>query len=194
MCRALLSFNVSCRLILILGIPLVFAINASSGDKPLTSRVAQQDGFTVIGIATRTNNAREATSDGVIGKQWARFMQGGVLEKIPDKLDHSIFAVYTDYASDRNGDYTFILGAKVSSSAAVPEGMVAKKVPAGRYAVFTSDRGPGPKVVPELWMRINSLPKSAIGGDRTYRADFEIYDERATDPQNLQADIYIGIH
>jgi predicted transcriptional regulator YdeE len=193
MCRALLSFNVSCRLILIVGIPLVFIINASSGDKPLTSRVAQQDGFTVIGIATRTNNAREATSDGVIGKQWALFMQGGVLEKIPNKLDHSIVAVYADYASDHNRDYTFILGAKVSSSAAVPEGMVAKKIPAGHYAVFTSDRGPGPKVVPELWMRINSLPKSAVGGERTYRADFEIYDERATDPQNLQADIYIGI-
>jgi predicted transcriptional regulator YdeE len=42
-------------------------------------------------------------------------------------------------------------------------------------------------------MHINSLPKSAVGGDRVYRADFEIYDERAGDPQNLQADIYVGI-
>jgi predicted transcriptional regulator YdeE len=85
------------------------------------------------------------------------------------------------------------LGAKVTSDADVPTGMVAKKIPEGKFAIFTTDQGPGSKVVPEAWMKINSLPKSAVGGDRVYRADFEIYDERATDPQNLQADIYIGI-
>jgi predicted transcriptional regulator YdeE len=42
-------------------------------------------------------------------------------------------------------------------------------------------------------MRINSLPRSAVGGDRVYQADFEIYDQRAADPQNLQADVYVGI-
>jgi predicted transcriptional regulator YdeE len=193
MCRALFSLSVACRLISIVGIPLCFALNASSPGKPLTSHVAQQDGFTVVGISARTNNAREATADAVIGKQWTRFMQEGLLAKIPNKVDHSIVAVYTDYASDHNGDYTFVLGAKVSSSANLPEGMAAKKIPAGRYAVFTTDKGPGPKVVPELWMKINALPKSATGGDRLYRADFEIYDDRAADPQNLQVDVYVGI-
>lgn len=42
-------------------------------------------------------------------------------------------------------------------------------------------------------MRINSLPKSAVGGDRVYGADFEIYDERASDPQSMQVDVYVGI-
>ena len=70
---------------------------------------------------------------------------------------------------------------------------MAKKIPPGRFAVFTSEKGPAPKVVPELWMRINSLPKTVTGGSRTYRADFEIYDERAMDPQNLQMDAYVGI-
>jgi len=81
----------------------------------------------------------------------------------------------------------------VASDADVPEGMVAKKVPAGKFAVFTSEKGPAPKVVPELWMKINSLPQTAVGADRAYRADFEIYDQRAMDPQNLQMDVYIGI-
>jgi predicted transcriptional regulator YdeE len=71
--------------------------------------------------------------------------------------------------------------------------MVAKKIPAGRYAVFTSEKGPPAKVVPETWMRINSLPKSAVGGDRVYGADFEIYGERAADPQSVVVDVYIGI-
>jgi predicted transcriptional regulator YdeE len=181
------------RSFFLLSIAFCLIANAKSGDKPLNSRIVQQKEFTLVGIATRTNNAREATSDGVIGKQWTRFIQEGLLAKIPNKLDHSVVAVYTDYASDHNGDYTFILGAKVSSATEVPAGMVAKTIPAGRYAVFTSEKGPGSKVVPELWMKINSLPKSVPGGDRAYRADFEIYDERAADPQNLQADVYIGI-
>ena len=67
--------------------------------------------------------------------------------------------------------------------------MVAVKIPAGRYARFTSEKGPAYQVVPETWKRIwtNS------GGDRTYKADFEIYDQRATDPENSQVDIYVGI-
>ena len=159
----------------------------------MTPRVVQQAGFTVIGIAVRTSNAKEMTADGVIGKQWGRFYQNGILDKIPNKADQSIVAVYTDYASDKNGEYTFLLGAKVNPDAGVPAGLVAKKIPAGKYAVFTTEKGPGAKVMPEAWMKINSLPQSAVGGDRVYRADFEVYDQRAADPQNMQADVYVGI-
>ena len=156
-------------------------------------KVVEQAGFSVVGIAVRTSNAKEMTADGVIGKQWGRFMQEGVIGKIPNKADQSIVAVYTDYASDKDGEYTYLLGARVTSDSEVPAGMVAKKVPGGRFAVFTSEKGVAQKVVSETWMRINSLPKSAAGGDRSYRADFEIYDERARDPQNLQTDVYVGI-
>ena len=168
-------------------------VSTSVGEKDMTPRVVQQAAFTVVGISARTSNAKEMTAEGVIGKQWGRFMQEGVLGKIPNKADNAIVAVYTDYASDHNGEYTYVLGAKVRSDAAVPAGMVAKKIPTGRYAVFTSEKGPAAKVVPEVWMRINSLPKSTVGGDRVYGADFEIYDQRAVDPQNSQVDVYVGI-
>jgi len=159
----------------------------------MNPKVVKLDGFTVIGISARTSNAKEMTAQGVIGPMWGRLMQEGLIAKIPNKADQSVIAVYTDYASDHNGEYTYILGARVTSDAEVRAGMVATKIPAGKFAVFTTEKGPAQKVVPELWMKINSLPKTAVGGDRTYRADFEIYDERARDPQNLQADVYIGI-
>jgi predicted transcriptional regulator YdeE len=165
----------------------------ADGGQAMDPKIVQQDGFTVVGISARTNNTREMTADGVIGKMWGRLMQEGLLAKIPNKADPGIVAVYTDYASDHNGDYTYLLGARVTSDADVPEGMVSKKIPAGKFAVFTSEKGSAPKVVPELWMKINSLPQNAVGTDRQYRADFEIYDQRAMDPQNLQMDVYIGI-
>src|SRR4029077_18661153 len=96
-------------------------------------RIVQAKEFSVIGIAARTDNAREATSDGIIPKQWGKFFAEGILAAIPNKIDPTIYAVYTDYASDRNGDYTFFIGAKVSDATAIPVGMVATKVPAGKY-------------------------------------------------------------
>jgi len=159
----------------------------------MNPKVVEKAGFTVIGISARTSNAKEVTDEGMIGKMWARLFQEGVLAKIPNKADQNIVAVYTDYAGDHDGEYTYVLGARVTSDSEVPTGMVAKKITAQKFAVFTSERGPAQKVVPQVWMKINSLPQTAVGGDRNYKADFEIYDERASDPQNLQMDVYVGI-
>jgi predicted transcriptional regulator YdeE len=178
----------------------LFASSAFAGKdttlnpKLVQPRVVQQaEPFTVVGISARTSNAKEMTAEGVIGKEWGRLMQEGLLAKIPNKADGNIIAVYTDYASDKNGEYTFVLGAKVKGTGEVPTGMVATTIPAGRYAVFTSERGPGYQVVPQAWQRINSLPKAATGGDRVYHADFEVYDERARNPQDSVVDVYVGI-
>ncbi|HTS07454.1 MAG TPA: serine hydrolase [Candidatus Eisenbacteria bacterium] len=163
------------------------------GEQNSEPKIVQQDGFTVVGISARTTNANEMTAQAVIGPMWGRLFQEGVIDKIPNKTDRKIVAVYTDYSSDHNGEYTYVLGARVSSDKDVPAGMVTRKLPGGKYAMFTSEKGPGPKVVPALWMKINSLPRNAVGADRVYGADFEIYDQRAVDPQNLQMDVYVGI-
>lgn len=159
----------------------------------MNSKIVERPEFLAAGIAIRTSNAKEMTADAVIGKQWERLMQEGVLAKIPNRIDSSVVAVYSEYASDKDGEYTFLLGARVTSDAGMPAGIVARKVPAGKFAVFTTTRGPAYQVVPETWAHINSLPRNSPGGDRLYRADYEIYDERAKDPQDMQADIYVGI-
>jgi predicted transcriptional regulator YdeE len=164
-----------------------------SGDARLTPKTTTEKGFMVVGVSARTSNAKEASGEGVIGKQWDRFMKEGLLGKIPDKVDSEIVVVYSDYESDANGAYDYTIGAKVNSISKIPPRMVAKKVPAGRYAVFTSEKGFVGKVVPETWSRIWDVPKSVMGGDRAYQADFEIYDQRAADREHAQVDIYVGI-
>ncbi len=156
-------------------------------------KLVHVEGFTVIGIAARTSNAREASPDGVIGKQWQRLMSEGLLAKIPNRADGNIIALYTDYASDKDGEYTYVLGARVTSAESVPAGMVAKKVPTGRYAVFTSERGAVQKVVPQVWQRVWATPANAPGGRRAYKTDFELYDERARDPREAVVEVYIGL-
>lgn len=130
---------------------------------------------------------------GVIGKMWQRVATERLLEKIPDRIDSDTLALYTDYESGANGAYTFVIGAKVKSVGKIPAGMVELKIPAAKYAVFSSARGPVEKVVPEAWGRIWVLSDAALGGKPAYKTDFELYDERAADPQNAQVEIYVGI-
>jgi predicted transcriptional regulator YdeE len=171
----------------------LFVSRAFAGKGGMKPKVVHEQSFTVVGVAARTSNAKEMTAEGMIGKLWSRMTQEGLLAQIPNKADGNIVAVYTDYASDHDGEYTYVLGAKVKNASKIPEGMVAKTVPAGKYAVFTSDRGPAYKVVPQAWKAINSLPKTETGGDRTYGADFELYDQRAQNSDDVVVDIYIGI-
>jgi len=165
----------------------------SPGKGSMNPKLANEPGFTVIGIEARTSNAKEMTPDGVIGKQWARFVKENLAAQIPNKADAAVVALYTDYASDKDGEYTFLLGARVTSASQAPAGMAANRVPSGRYAIFASEKGPVAKVVVETWQKIWSIAKGSPGGDRAYQTDYEVYDERAASPQEAQVEIHIGI-
>jgi predicted transcriptional regulator YdeE len=156
-------------------------------------RAVQQEGFSVVGIAVRTNNAAQSTPERPIGKQWERLFKEGVLAAIPNKADANIVALYTEYASDKDGEYTYVLGARVTKVEGVPAGMTVKNVSAGRYALFTSERGPVQKVVVEMWQRVWATPKSTLGGDRTYKSDYEVYDQRAQNPTDAVVDLYVAV-
>jgi predicted transcriptional regulator YdeE len=144
--------------------------------------------FLVAGIAARTSNAREMSGAGIIGKLWERFIRENIAATIPERSDSALVAVYTDYASDKDGEYTFLIGCRVKPAAEIPEEMVAKSIPAGRYAVFLSESGPVGEVVMKTWQRIWSAEI-----DRAYRADYEVYDERARDPGNARVEVHVGI-
>jgi predicted transcriptional regulator YdeE len=157
-------------------------------------KIVEQPEFSVIGIQVRTSNAKEFTGGGAIPKQWDRFFRDGIAGKIPNKVDSTIYAIYTNYASDHNGEYDFIIGMKVSRASDVPPGMVSKQVPSGRFAVITSAKGPAAQVVPKAWQRVYDLDDNKqLGGARAYKADFELYDQRSQNPQDSQVDLYIGL-
>jgi predicted transcriptional regulator YdeE len=158
-------------------------------------KIVHQPEFYIVGITARTTNAKEAGPDGIIGKQWQKFFQEGVLQQIPNKFDSNIYNVYSDYASDRNGEYSFTIGARVADrSQQLPPGLVLKTVPAGDYAVITTEKGPVANVIIAAWKHVLDMEdQKQLGGTRAYKSDFEFYDQRAMDPQNAQADLNIGL-
>jgi predicted transcriptional regulator YdeE len=150
------------------------------------------DSFTVVGIETRTSNAREA-SDGDIGKMWARLAGEDLLGRIQHRVDRNIVAVYSEYESDKDGPYTYTLGAKVSSARDVPPGMVSRKVVSGDYGMFTATGGPPVKMNVDLWKHIWSLEKPHQLR-RAYKTDFEVhYNGLEAQPPDTHIDVYIGL-
>ena len=172
-------------------ISLITAINLYAEDS-MKPKPAEQTAFDVIGIEVRTNNAQEATSGGAIPQQWQRLYMQGVLDQIPGRLDQSVVAVYTKYASDWNGDYNYILGARVKPGTKAPAGMVAVSVPAGKYVEFTSAKGPAPQVVPNLWKEVWAYFQGPGNPARAYNADFEVYDDMSN-PNSIQMKAFIGV-
>jgi predicted transcriptional regulator YdeE len=156
-------------------------------------KIQQHTGFYIAGLTARTNNAHEMSGKGKIGSVWQQFLQPNLVSKIPNKMGVDLIAAYTDYESDHTGHYTYLLGLPVISAESLPANLTLKHIPPGRYAVFSSSRGPRAKVVPELWQRIWAMSTEELGGTRAFRTDYEIYDQRASDPENAQVDVYIGL-
>ena len=166
----------------------------AAAENHLKPKAVQQQGFEIIGMSARTNNAKEMTGDGAIAKLWKRFYSdnGIFFESIPAKTGNSVYAAYTDYASDAAGDYTFVLGARVKPGTKPPEGMIAVQVPAGAYLQFTTEQGSLPTVVPKLWHDIYEYFRRVEVPQRAFHTDYEVYDA-GMDPANATGTIYIGV-
>src|SRR5215469_7711492 len=152
-----------------------------------------EEAFYVAGYSIRTNNAKEASGQGVIGMLWQRFYQENLGAAIPSRTDSALTIVYSDYASDEKGDYTYTLGARVSSVDHLPAGITFRKVVAGDYAVLPTDTGPLVQVLQAEWKKIWAMTPEELGGRRAFVTDYEIYDKRSADPQHAQVEIHIGL-
>jgi predicted transcriptional regulator YdeE len=177
-------------------VPLPLHAFAQAAAPPVTTAPAvtaeTQPAFTVVGRSIRTDNQKEAGGNGLISPMWQQAMQEGVLENIPHRTDNNLTVVYTNYANDQNGEYTYVLGVRVSAVDKLPEGMISVTVPAGKYAIIDSEKGPLPEVLPKVWQRISAMPATELGGQRAFKADYEVYPE-GFDWQNAQIPVYVGL-
>ncbi len=150
------------------------------------------DAFYFAGFGTTTKNEKEMTDEAIIPQLWSRFYSEQISEQITNKKENTVLAVYTDYKTDVNGQYLFLIGHQLESNVSQEERIVVKKIPASTYLVFTSQRGPISEIVPKLWQDIWAYFETSTEV-RTYTGDFERYDERAANPNDAIVDIYVAI-
>lgn len=143
--------------------------------------------FNVAGIAVRTTN-----ENGQAGKDiqalWNKFVSEGILEKIPNRVDNLIYCVYTDYEKDYTKPYTTILGCKVSNLNNLPNGMVGKTFSGGKYLKRTAKGNILKGMIFDEWTKIwnSNIP-------RAYTADFEVYGEKAQNPEKAEVEIFLAV-
>lgn len=143
----------------------------------------------LIGLALKsktTNLNGQSSTD--CGNLWQRFESEGYASRIPGKLSEEIFAVYHQYEGDHTQPFSYFIGCKVHPETKVPEGMDQLIIPGGEYQKITA-RGEMPACIANAWKEIwDSSMK------RAYTVDFEIYDDRSTDWNNAEVDIYVSTH
>lgn len=148
--------------------------------------IIQKPSINVIGIECRTSNAPE---DGPqdIPRLWGQFYSEDIINKIPNKASNEFIALYCDYEGDYTQPYSLVIGCSVTSLDSIPEGMVAKIIPAGSYAVFRAI-GEYPASLIETWGNIWQTKLN-----RTYTGDYEFYKDRFSSGSPQEVDVYIAI-
>ncbi|WP_136465941.1 GyrI-like domain-containing protein [Flagellimonas onchidii] len=146
----------------------------------------KRDELTIVGLSIRTSND-PGKADNDIPKLWHRFMDENTVNRIPNKVDETLYAIYTDYEGDHTQPYTMVIGCNVSKLDNIPEDMTVKMIPESNYTLFTAKGDLTKDAVINTWMKIwNANLK------RAYTTDIEVYGEKAMNPKDGEAEILVA--
>lgn len=144
--------------------------------------------FQIIGMSVRTSNEDgQAATD--IPALWHKFLSENGPQQIENKVDGTLYCVYTEYEKDHTKPYTTILGCRVDNGGTVPFGMVATTIASGNYMKKTAIGNLNEGIVFNAWNEIwnADLP-------RYFTSDFEVYGTKAQNPTAAEVDIFIALN
>ncbi len=150
--------------------------------------VVQLDRKTLIGMSTRTTNQNEMNPETAkIGALWQSFDKD---VSVDYKNGERVYGVYTNYASDMNGEFTVFAAydGKVSDNNKLKE----VTIEAGKYLCFeaiaqTEDDAGRVQAIIKTWGRVWQYFSDKPEYQRAYTTDFEFYNGPA------KIEIYIAI-
>ena len=143
--------------------------------------------FKLIGLKLGGKTTNDNGQSGIdCGNLWQKFERENFAERIPGKLSDEIYAVYFDYEGDYTKPFSYFIGCKVKNDTQTPQGMTNLIIPAGSFTKVIA-KGKMPDCVANSW---KDIWNSEI--ERTYKYDFEIYDERSKDWSNAEVEIFVS--
>jgi len=153
----------------------------------MSYEVIEHDGFLVAGPSIKTDNTKAAEDLSVF---WNKVFENNILTKIPDRSGDYVYGVYSDYTNPGDSEkgfedtgYSLTAGIQVSSIEDLPEGLVGRTIPAGKYALFIAKK---PEDIVDTWEEIWSTKE--LDDQRTFKFDFEEYGAESNEIK-----IYIGL-
>jgi predicted transcriptional regulator YdeE len=143
--------------------------------------------FKVIGISVRTTNENDQAAK-EIADLWGKFMSENVLDAIPNKIDNTVYSIYTDYESDHTKPYTALLGCKVKSLDNIPNGLTGKLFDGGDYVRLSAKGDLMKGLIVSKWAEIWKMDI-----ERAFDTDFEVFGEKAQNPADAEIDFLISV-
>jgi predicted transcriptional regulator YdeE len=143
--------------------------------------------FSIVGMSVRTSNENgQAGTD--IPALWNKFLSENGPQQISNKIDSTLYCVYTEYEKDHTKPYTTVLGCRVENLDAVPFGMIGLQIETGAYLKRTAQGNLNEGIVFSAWNDIwsSDLP-------RHFTTDFEVYGEKAQNPAAAEVDIFVAL-
>ncbi|MFZ5354256.1 MAG: AraC family transcriptional regulator [Bacillota bacterium] len=167
----------------------------SRRDPFMEPKIVVKKSFEIVGLPCRTTD-EENRAESTIGKSWLKFMPRiGEVKNI--SYNASTYGLCTSvHDPQREGEFMYICSIEVDKVVDIPEGMIAKSVPEGKYAVFTHKGEVGVGTEADLFKTYEYiykiwLPQSGYVFNRD-SYDFECYDQRFNG-DSPEFDIYIPI-
>lgn len=134
----------------------------------------------IYGVTTITSNCNEQKEETAkIGALWQKFMTD-IQPHLSDSAN--IYAVYSHYRSDVNGEYQVLVGSDEKSISSTHQ----QEIDSGWYRRFSA-QGAFPEITIRLWQEIWRFYQKNSHEKRAYQTDFESYDAVDT------VSIYIGV-
>jgi predicted transcriptional regulator YdeE len=161
----------------------------------MKKEIVDKPEMTIVGLKTRTSNVAEFDPKTArIGPILGEYFQENFPEKIENRKNPGVtLSIFTQYESDHQGEYMYYLGEEVSAAENLSSSLETMTIPAQKYVKFTTNSGAMPDIEISAWRKIWEMSSSDFDGQRSYIADFTVYDQRAQDLSNAVVDIYIGI-
>ena len=161
----------------------------------MQTRIEERDGFSLMGTSIRTSNKNEMDPTAMkIPAHWQKFTNEGILKSLaPHATSGALMGLYHTYDNGQSGSYDLTIGTTVAANAKPIAGTKIITVPSSRYVVFTTHPGQIPEVILEGWKYIHEFFDSNDTYVRSFTGDFEVYDERAQDPDKAVIEYYISI-
>ncbi len=158
------------------------------------NRIEKLPSFTLAGISAVTTNEAEHSPLGKIGKLFEQFHSHNISKLLGvDIQTKGHYSCYFNYERGDAGLYEVMVSVPVESSLQSQklDGIQTFTLPAAKYAVFVTERGPIVEGVQRAWANIWDWSRQP-GNNRAFTGDFEYYGQNIS-PYDGQAEIYISI-
>lgn len=162
------------------------------GDKDMDYRIVEKDAYRIIGKQLRTTT-KDGENNREIPRFWQRCNSDGTSEMLIEigggPEDLLGICMDMEFGSE---EFSYLIAVKAAGESEVPEGYVAREIPASTWAVFTSV-GAMPDAIQKVWVRVFQEWFPATGYEHAGGPEIESYPAGDVNADDYRCEVWVPI-